>query len=241
MRLSDQRYRIAATAAATAAVFLLGMFSASTGGSSAPSMLESRVAALERSKEALRANTGVEHAAVCSCPPSVSSECPVLPSSSPAAATPSPDAAAPGNNASPSPVPSPWSAEWAGGSAAVERRRETCDDCACKPFLSGQVDPARPPYFFPDAANQCSLRHFTPTEGLECVRGRRIFILGNSIARGFGFQIMVRRRLANLLKQLPPVCCPAVLLAAYAKGHSPFANCKRFIFFFPPAGALRQC
>lgn len=197
MRLYDPRHRTVFTAAAIAAVFFfIGMYSGSIGSrTNGPNMLEARVAALEHSKDSLRRSNDTPPAATCSCPPSTEAECPqVASASSVAVQSPNVRESEVDAQATPSAVPSPWSAEWAGGSAAVALRRESCDDCACKPFLSGQVDPARPPYFFPDADNQCKLRHFEPAGGLECVRGRRIFILGNSIARGFGFQIMASTR-----------------------------------------------
>jgi hypothetical protein len=60
-------------------------------------------------------------------------------------------------------------------------------DCASQPLLSGPLNASQPPYFFP---TQCALRAWSPAAAQDCLRGRRIFILGNSIARGFGFELL---------------------------------------------------
>ena len=60
-------------------------------------------------------------------------------------------------------------------------------DCASQPLLSGPLNASQPPYFFP---TQCALRAWSPAAAQRCLRGRRIFILGNSIARGFGFELL---------------------------------------------------
>jgi hypothetical protein len=60
-------------------------------------------------------------------------------------------------------------------------------DCASHTLLSGPLNASQPPYFFP---SQCALREWSPAAAQRCLKGRRIFILGNSIARGFGFELL---------------------------------------------------
>jgi hypothetical protein len=60
-------------------------------------------------------------------------------------------------------------------------------DCASHTLLSGPLNASQPPYFFP---SQCALREWSPAAAQRCLQGRRIFILGNSIARGFGFELL---------------------------------------------------
>jgi hypothetical protein len=59
--------------------------------------------------------------------------------------------------------------------------------CAAQPLLSGAFNASQPPYFFPE---QCELRAWGPDAARRCLQGRRVFILGNSIARGLAFEAL---------------------------------------------------
>jgi len=62
---------------------------------------------------------------------------------------------------------------------------ESPRSCAKEISLSGTLNESLPPYFFPE---QCSLHTWNSASAQRCLQGRRIFILGNSIARGLAFE-----------------------------------------------------
>ena len=59
--------------------------------------------------------------------------------------------------------------------------------CAAQPLLSGTLNASQPPYFFSD---QCTLQTWGADDARRCLQGRRVFILGNSIARNLAFEAL---------------------------------------------------
>ena len=72
--------------------------------------------------------------------------------------------------------------------AGTVSKNVTCRGCGCLASLQGDVS-RRPPYFVPKRA-RCEVRHWDGAAAAGCLRGKRVFIIGNSIARGFFFEAL---------------------------------------------------
>ena len=86
-----------------------------------------------------------------------------------------------------------WSLDLESGLFAAELSASLagCRGCACLQHLRGNVTPDLPPFFSPHDA-VCSLRHWEAPAARLCLRSRRIYIVGNSVARGFAFEAVGR-------------------------------------------------
>jgi hypothetical protein len=76
------------------------------------------------------------------------------------------------------------SVELEGGATTLGPR-----DCARVVPLAGNFDRDTPPFFFP-SPDVCALKAYNHSEGRACLSGRKVYVLGNSIARGFQFELL---------------------------------------------------
>ena len=108
-----------------------------------------------------------------------------------AAATRTPAATASGTAATtaslaPLPLPTPVTRPDAVGRAGDAAAERVCGTDPSAPPLTGTFDLARPPYFFPKG---CAIYGRNATQARACLAGRRIFVLGNSVARAYVFEL----------------------------------------------------
>lgn len=67
----------------------------------------------------------------------------------------------------------------------LDKKKLYLKGCAEQPYLLGSLNVSLPPFFFP---TQCSLKPWSQAEAIKCLKGRRIFLVGNSIARFFSYE-----------------------------------------------------
>lgn len=99
--------------------------------------------------------------------------------------------AAPTRSGSPSSAPTPSRSPSLLPSASGTPPPPPGWDCAYKPhpWSTGGLSPSDPPYWRPDPAMGCTVKAFSPAEAAACLGNSTVYVMGNSIARGFFYEL----------------------------------------------------